>query len=159
MGLGYVVPSFALEITTTVCPFFRPLPSSSSSSCSSSSSSFSSFAIFSLASRSWITLSLSLFISVSLSRVLSFSAPRFTHVYIYIHAYRGRGVRYAKSLNTAVKCRRRVCQYGERGCHALFSPVPLRSYESASKIQILTLTLRPKCSSKPSSIVSLFFSR
>lgn len=28
-------------------------------------------------------------------------------------------------------------------------------YESAGKIQILTLTLRPKCSSKPSSIVSL----
>lgn len=74
---------------------------------------------------------LSLFLSVS--RILSFFTPRFTHVYIYIHAYKGRGVRYAKSLNTAVKCRRRVCQYGERGCHALFSPVPLRCTNRRAK--------------------------
>lgn len=32
-------------------------------------------------------------------------------------------------------------------------------YESASKIQILTLTLRPKCWSRPSSIVSLVRNR
>lgn len=76
MGLGYVVPSFALEITTTVCPFFRPLPSSSSSSCSSSSSSFSSFAIFSLASRS-----LSLGFSVSCSLFLCSAI----HARIYIY--------------------------------------------------------------------------
>lgn len=81
MGLGYVVPSFALEITTTACPFFRPLPSSSSSSCSSSSSSFSSFAIFSLASRSWITLSFSF--SRFLCLVFSLSLLRDSRTYIY----------------------------------------------------------------------------
>ena len=66
-----------------------------------------------------------------------------------IHAHtparvQGPSVRYAKSLNTAVKRRRRVRQYGERGCHA-FLLVPFARYESRrtpmGKIEILTLTL------------------
>lgn len=77
-----------------------------------------------------------------------FLIPMYDNSRTYTCTHTGPSARYAKSLNTAVKRRRRVCQYGEHACHAFLS-FPLL-YESAStrKIEIWTLTLRPKCSSK-----------
>lgn len=100
---------------------------------------------------------LSLFLSVS--RVLSFFTPRFTHVHIYIYT---RIQRQGCSI-----CK--IAEYGRKmqaACMPIWRAWLPRSflsrspslYESASKIQILTLTLRPKCWSRPS-IVSLVRNR